>query len=220
MILEICAANYQSAINAEKAGAQRIELCENLSVGGITPKLHLLQQILNKLSIPVFVLIRPRAGNFVYTDDEFELMKDDIQRCKNSGCHGIVSGALLEDNSIDVEKTKKLINISNPLPFTFHRAFDMTPDPIKSLEQLIDLGVDRILTSGQQLSAAEGISIIKMLNKKAINKITILPGAGINPNNAKLFKQAGLHEIHASATGNDSVSNVDTIKAILESINA
>ncbi|RIA10020.1 copper homeostasis protein [Flavobacteriaceae bacterium MAR_2010_72] len=200
MKLEICASNYQSAINAQVAGAHRIELCTELAVGGLTPSFGLLKQVVDVLTIPVFVLIRPRSGNFTYTKDEFDIMKHDIQLCKDLGCDGIVSGVLKENNTIDVERTKQLIEWSSPLNFTFHRAFDWTPNPFEALQQLIDLKVERILTSGQKPSAEQGFSNLKQLQNMAKENIIVLPGGGITIQNAKLFKNASFKEIHASAT--------------------
>ena len=200
MLLEICANSYQSALNAQEAGAHRIELCQELSVGGITPSYGLLKQVIDTLSIPVFVLIRPRSGNFCYTYEEFDIMKKDIQLCKNLGCAGIVSGVLNKDNTIDIERTKELVELSKPLQFTFHRAFDCVKNPKEALEKLVDLGVDRVLTSGLETTAEKGLNLLKQLNELANGKITILAGSGINSSNAKLFKDIGLEEIHASAS--------------------
>lgn len=205
MLLEICACNYQSAINAQTAGAHRIELCTELAVGGLTPSYGLLKQVMKEFTFPVFVLIRPRSGNFTYSEIEFEIMKQDIQLCKDLGCSvpiaiGIVSGVLNKDNTIDVERTKQLIELSRPLPFTFHRAFDWTPNPFEALEQLIDLGAERILTSGQEPSAEKGLELLKQLNVKAKGRIIILPGGGINIENSKMFRDLGFEELHASAT--------------------
>ena len=229
MLLEICANSYQSALNAQKAGAHRIELCQELSIGGITPSYGLLKQVLDTLSIPVYVLIRPRSGNFMYSDSEFDIIKQDIQLCKNLGCGGIVSGVLNKDNTIDIERTKELVELSKPLKFTFHRAFDCVNNPSKALEQLIDLGVDRVLTSGLETSAEKGLNLLKQLNKQANGRITILAGGGINSDNAILFKNADLEEIHASASStiqsDDSLfsapltySDTKKIKAILHAI--
>lgn len=200
MLLEICASNYQSAINAQEAGAHRIELCQELAVGGITPGYGLLKQVSEQLTIPVFALIRPRSGNFTYTDKEFDIITKDIQLCKKLGVAGIVSGVLLEDNTIDIERTRALVKLASPLSFTFHRAFDWVPNPIKALEQLITIGVDRILTSGQETSAEIGIDLLNKLKDQANGKIIVLPGGGINCTNAKKFADHGFDEIHASAT--------------------
>jgi len=211
MTLEICASNYQSALNAQEASAHRIELCQELAIGGITPSYGLLKQVLDTLSIPVFVLIRPRSGNFTYSDAEFDIMKQNIQLCKDLGVSGIVSGVLNLDNTIDIERTKELIELSNPLSFTFHRAFDWTPKPVKAMYSLIEIGAERILTSGQQTSAEKGLELLVKLKDKAQNRINILPGGGINSNNASLFKANGFDEIHASASTIEQVSETPRI---------
>ncbi|EDP72477.1 Copper homeostasis protein CutC [Flavobacteriales bacterium ALC-1] len=229
MLLEICANSYQSAKNAKGAGAHRIELCQELSVGGITPSFGLLKQVVENLQIPIFILIRPRGGNFVYSDVEFEIIKSDIQICKDLGCQGIVSGVLNEDKTIDIERTRELVELSKPLEFTFHRAFDEVKKPKEALEQLINLGVERVLTSGQERSAEQGLELLKVLNKISNNRIIILAGSGISSENAAQFKEAGLKEIHASASSqheeNNSLfsmpltySDPHKIKAILDAI--
>ena len=231
MILEICANSYQSAINAEKAGAQRIELCSEISVGGITPSLGLLKKVMQSLTIPVHVLIRPRSGNFHYSDKEFEIMKENIRLCKDLGCAGIVSGVLHEDNTIDIKRTKELIELSKPMSFTFHRAFDIVSKPKEALLQLIALGVHRLLTSGQEEKAEDGIDLLLELQKIAEDKLTILPGSGINSENCIHFKNNGFTEIHSSASkiisnrthsyfGNtpQTVSDINSIKNILDNI--
>lgn len=200
MLLEICAANIQSAINAETAGAHRIELCSELAVGGVTPSFGMIQEVLKKVSIPVFVLIRPRRGNFTYSNDEIEIIKADILQCKQMGCAGIVSGVLNDDHTIDASRTKELVELSKPLPFTFHRAFDWVPNPTEALETLIDIGVQRVLTSGQAKTAEIGIELLVQLKNQSKDRIQILPGGGINENNVKLFKDAGFEELHASAS--------------------
>lgn len=232
MKLEICANSYQSALNAQKAGAHRIELCSELSVGGITPSYGLIKQVIDTLSIAVFVLIRPRSGNFTYSEEEFDIMKQNIQLCKNLGCTGIVSGVLNKDNTIDIERTQELIELSKPLEFTFHRAFDCVENPQEAVEQLINLGVERVLTSGLEASAEKGLELLKQLKDQANGRITILPGSDINLQNAKLFKDAGFLEIHSSASKvlkNNSKnsmfaeiqkeSDTETIKTILKIIN-
>lgn len=198
MIVEICANSYESAINAEKAGAHRIELCSELAVGGITPSFGLLQKVMQDLSIPVHVLIRPRSGDFTYSDQEFEIMTKDVEICKELGVSGIVSGVLNNDMSIDKERTQELVELSKPMSFTFHRAFDWLIDPINGIYQLRKLGVDRILTSGQESSAEQGIELLKELRNET--SIIIMPGGGINANNASMFKENGFKELHLSAT--------------------
>ena len=211
MNLEICCNSYQSAINAENAGAHRIELCTELAVGGITPSYGLIKQVVSALQIPVYVLIRPRSGNFNYSDDEFDIMIQDIQICQELGCQGIVSGILNADNTIDIERTQKLIVHSKPLSFTFHRAFDWVVNPFEALKRLKKLEVDRILTSGQNTSAEKGIERLKELKEKANNCLSIMPGGGINSENALLFKKAGFHEIHCSASTLNQVSEVPKV---------
>ncbi len=228
MFVEICANSYQSAINAQKAGADRIELCSELALGGITPSYGLLKKVVIELSIPIHVLIRPRSGNFVFSDDEFDIMKENIQLCKKLGVAGIVSGVLFSDNSIDIVRTRELVEISKPMSFTFHRAFDEVSNPKENLKELINLGIDRVLTSGQKEKAEDGIELLSELQRLAKDKIIILAGSGINPVNARIFKDAGLNEIHTSASKkiypkNDSyygktvqtVSDIQTIKDIL-----
>ena len=176
MILEVCANSYESAINAEKGGAHRIELCENLSVGGLTPNFELARKVINELNIPVFILIRPRNGNFNYSNEEFEKIKKNIILFKDLGCKGIVSGILTKDKNIDVTRTRELIELSKPLEFTFHRAFDEVLKPIDGLRQLIELKANRLLTSGQKNTAIKGINLIKKLINFSNNRIKIMPG--------------------------------------------
>lgn len=200
MKLEICANSLESALNAQAAGADRIELCSELSLGGITPSLGLLKTIKEHISIPVHVLIRPRSGDFHYNEFEFQQMKRDVEYCKQLGFQGIVSGVLLEDESIDIERTAALIELSKPLSFTFHRAFDCLPNPKDGLESLIKIGVDRILSSGQKATAIEGIHLLKELQRIAAEKLIIVPGSGISIENLPTFKDWGFQEVHTSAS--------------------
>ena len=231
MKLEICANSYQSALNAQKSGADRIELCSELSIGGITPSYGLLKKVSEEITIPVNVLIRPRSGNFCYSNDDFLVMKENIKLCKELGFNGIVSGVLNADNSIDIIRTKELIELSKPLSFTFHRAFDCVKNPFKALQQLINLKVDTVLTSGLQEKAENGIELLIELQKLAKNHLIILPGSGINSKNTKLFKEAGFKEIHTSASQiineekniffentPQTVSDIKTMKEILKKI--
>ncbi|ARV06170.1 copper homeostasis protein CutC [Polaribacter sp. SA4-10] len=231
MKLEICANSYQSAMNAQEAGAHRVELCSELSIGGITPSYALLKKVSKELTIPAHVLIRPRSGDFCYSETEFSLMKENIKLCKKLNFKGIVSGVLNPDNTIDIARTKELIALSTPLTFTFHRAFDCVKNPKETVEILINLGVHSILTSGKQEKAAQGIVLLKELNHLAKGRIIILPGSGINSTNAPLFQEAGFKEIHTSASktirdekniffGNttQTVSDFRTIKEVLKMI--
>lgn len=200
MIVEICASNYQSAINAELAGANRIELCAELAVGGITPSHGLIEQVLGDISIPVHVLIRPRSGDFFYNSGEFEVIKKDIGYCKEVGCVGVVIGMLNKNFTIDFERMRQLVSLARPMHITFHRAFDWVLNQQMALQQLIELGVDSILTSGKETSAEIGIKNLVSLKEVAGNKITILPGGGISAANVCLFKENGFEQIHFSGT--------------------
>jgi len=199
MLIEVCANSLQSALNAEKAGAHRIELCSELAVGGITPSYGLLKAIREKITIPVHVLIRPRSGDFTYSTEEFEIMKTDIETCVTMGFDGIVSGALKNDFSLDAHLTETLIGTSRDLKFTFHRAFDWIKNPLGAMGLLENLGVDSILTSGQQKSAEEGLGLLSELQSKATT-ITIMPGGGIRPENIKLFQKKGFRAAHLSGS--------------------
>ena len=200
MLLEICASSFQSALNAQQAGAHRIELCTELGVGGLTPSYGLLRRVMEELKIPVNVLIRPRSGDFTYTAEELAIMEEDIQLCKKLGCAGVVIGILKKDLTIDVAKTKELVDLARPLSVTFHRAFDWTADPFLALETLIEIGVDRILSSGQATSAPSGIELLVKLQTQANGRLEILPGGGINEKNITEFKAAGFPAVHTSAT--------------------
>ncbi|KAE8590710.1 hypothetical protein XENTR_v10018167 [Xenopus tropicalis] len=162
-IMEVCVDSVESAINAERGGAGRIELCASLLEGGITPSVGLLQVVKQYLQIPIFVMIRPRGGDFLYSDREVEVMKADIRLAKIHGADGLVFGALTEDGRIDAELCMELLAVSRPLPVTFHRAFDMVYDPLLAMETLISLGFERVLTSGCDTSALEGLPLIKRL---------------------------------------------------------
>ena len=196
MIIEVCAESYEYALKAEKAGANRIELCKDLHLDGLTPDYESAKRTIDSLNIPVFILIRPREGDFIYSNEEFELMKRDIIKFKEMGCKGIVSGVLNDDNSIDVKRTKDLIELSRPLEFTFHRAFDIVSDPLKEIENLIRMGVDRILTSGQKNKAIEGLYLLEKLNNISKKRIVIMPCSGISNTNFKKFNS--FNEIHGS----------------------
>jgi copper homeostasis protein len=197
MIVEVCANSYQSAVNAEAAGADRIELCSELAVGGITPSYGLIKKVSEKLGIPVHVLIRPRSGDFTYSRDEFQIMKTDIAICADLGISGIVSGVLYSDGTLDKTRTGELIAAAGDLQFTFHRAFDWVTDPLKTLTELENLGVDCILTSGGRQSAEEGINQLVSWRKKA-EKCVVMPGGGIREHNALVFRNEGFEAIHLS----------------------
>ena len=196
MIIEVCAESYEYALKAEKAGADRIELCKDLHLDGLTPDYETAKRTIDSLNIPVFILIRPREGDFIYSDEEFELMKQDILKFKEMGCKGIVSGVLNDDKSIDIKRTKELVELSKPLEFTFHRAFDIVSKPLKEIENLIGIGVNRVLTSGQKKTANEGLELLKELKDLSKNRIKIIPGSGINKSNIVNF--VSFKEIHGT----------------------
>lgn len=199
MLVEVCANSLESALVAERAGADRIELCSELTVGGLTPSYGLLKAVKNQLSIPVHVLIRPRSGDFTYSDAEFDIMITDIEMCLELGFAGIVSGVLSKDSTLDVERTRKLILAAGDLKFTFHRAFDWIVNPSEALRQLERLEADYILSSGQQKSAPLGIEVLSDLQLQSTS-VTIMPGSGINASNVELFKDKGFEVVHLSGT--------------------
>ena len=199
MIVEVCANSLESALVAERAGADRIELCSELAVGGLTPSYGLLKAIKERLSIPVHVLIRPRSGNFTYTDDELNIMLKDIELCVELGFDGIVSGVLSDDFTLDVDNTNKLKVAAGNLKFTFHRAFDWIVNPSEALQALEAMQVDYILSSGQQKSAPEGVEFLSNLNKQS-KTVQIMPGSGVNANNVDVFKRYGFSAVHLSGT--------------------
>ncbi|MBM1105952.1 copper homeostasis protein CutC [Aurantibacter crassamenti] len=198
MIVEVCANSLESALNAEKAGADRIELCSELAVGGITPSYGLLKAVREKISIPVRVLIRPRSGDFAYSDEEFEIMKRDIKLCSDLQFDGVVLGMLHTNFFIDKKKHEDVANMCETLKTTFHRAFDWVVNPFQALHWLDAFTVDTILSSGQQKKAVDGIDLLADLNEKATNTM-IMPGSGINAKNAHVFKERGFKAIHLSA---------------------
>ena len=192
--------SVESAINAEKGGASRLELCSNLVEGGTTPSLGLLRVIKNRVKIPVYVMLRPRGGDFVYSEDNYQVMKEDLVLFKENGADGIVFGILTPDGEIDVTQSREIIQLSRPLPVTFHRAFDMVKDPVNSLNTLISLGVDRVLTSGQDSTALEGLPLLANLVKQAKDKIIVVPGGGITERNLqRILEESGAKEFHCSA---------------------
>jgi copper homeostasis protein len=198
VLIEICVDSVESAVAAEKGGADRVELCDNLTEGGTTPSAGMIAQVRKNIRIGLQVIIRPRGGDFHYSDWEYEVMKYDIRLAKDLGADGIVFGLLREDGSVDKEHTRILMDLARPLPITFHRAFDMTRDPFQAMEDLISLGIERILTSGQEATAIEGLELIAELQKKAAGRITIMPGGSIQARNvARILAVGGIREIHA-----------------------
>jgi copper homeostasis protein len=198
--LEVIAFNIESCVLAQQSGAHRIELCDNPGEGGTTPSNGMIKAARAKVNIELFPIIRPRGGDFLYSDDEFDIMKEDILQCKKIGCDGLVIGLLHADGSIDKTRTSKLVNLAYPMSVTFHRAFDRTNDPFKAMEDIIECGCERILTSGQQPTALEGIELITALIRQADERIIIMPGSGLRSDNiTSIAKQSGAVEFHSSA---------------------
>lgn len=199
MTIEVCAYSLESCINAQAGGAGRIELCGGLGEGGTTPSAGLIELVKEHIKIPVYVMIRPRGGDFVYDVFEEEIMKKDIALAKKLGADGVVLGILHTDGQVNIERTKALVDFANPLKVTFHRAFDLTPDPVKALKAVIETGAERILTSGQKPSAIEGLELLRKLSKEADTSIEIMAGGGVNHNNAAALAEAGIHALHLTA---------------------
>jgi copper homeostasis protein len=201
VIVEICADSVSSAVAAHRGGAHRIELCSNLLEGGITPSAGLISTVRNMVPLALYVMIRPRGGDFCYPPDEFEIMEQDVVTAKQLGAEGIVFGILKEDGAVDVDRTRHLVSIARPLKTTFHRAFDMSRDFAASLDDLIQSGVDRVLTSGGEQNVEEGLPAVIQLVQHANNRIAIMVGGGIRESNVhRIITQAGVREIHASVT--------------------
>jgi copper homeostasis protein len=186
-------------LEAQKGGADRIELCDNISAGGTTPSIGSILTSRKLLKIKIFVLIRPRAGDFLYSGVEYDIIKKDIKFCKEAHIDGIVTGVLNSSGGVDKKRLMEIVKLANPLPVTFHRAFDMTAEPFKAMEDIIECGCKRILTSGQMQTAEEGIKLISELAKKSRERIIIMPGSGINENNIKkIMKATKCDEFHMS----------------------
>jgi len=199
-VLEIAANSLASALAAQEGGANRIELCAALEVGGLTPSYAQIALTRERVRIPVYVLIRPRTGDFVYGDCEFETMQRDIETCVSLGCEGVVLGALDENGAVDANRCRALIAAAGGLGVTFHRAFDMSRDPQTALEDIIALHCERVLTSVAQADAPAGAALIRMLVEKAAGRISVMPGAGVSAQNiASLRALTGAREFHASA---------------------
>lgn len=198
-VIEIATSDYTTTKSAVEGGADRIELCAALTEGGTTPSYGTIKKCRDDFQVQLFPIIRPRAGDFLYSDAEFEMMMKDVKLCKDLGCDGVVIGLLKSDGTIDIYRAIKLIEAAYPLEVTFHRAFDRCRDPFEAMEQLVDAGCQRILTSGQQKTAPEGSELIAQLIKAANERITIMPGSGVRTDNIReLSLQTGAKEFHSS----------------------
>jgi len=210
--LEVIGFTISDCIKAQEAGADRIELCDNVAEGGTTPSYGFIKAAREKLDIELYVMIRPRGGDFVYSDDEYEIMKEDIKVSKDLGCDGIVLGILTDEGTVDKARCRKLVELSYPMGVTFHRAFDRTSDPFKAMEDIIDIGCERILTSGQQKTAEEGAEIIASLIHKADDRIIIMPGAGVRSDTIlSIAQKTCAQEFHSSARVNNALSAEEII---------
>ena len=200
LVLEICIDSVESAIASQQGGADRVELCDNLLEGGTTPSAGTIALARKNIDIDLNVIIRPRGGDFLYSDVEFQVMEYDIEQAKQLGANGVVIGILNQDGTVDVERTRTLVGLARPLSVTFHRAFDVSRDPFEALEALVNLGIDRVLTTGQESSALEGLDLITDLVQTAADRIIIMPGGGTERSVQKVVAQTGVKEFHLLGT--------------------
>lgn len=200
MLLEVCAFNIQSCIIAERAGAKRVELCDNPVEGGTTPSYGAIRCTRENISIDLYPIIRPRAGYYFYDEEEFAIMRQDILMCKQLGCDGISIGVQKQNGEIDTGRLQRIVEWAYPMGVTCNRAFDSTPDPFKALEEIIACGCERILTSGQKNAAPDATDLLARLVQQADGRIIIMPGAGVRSTNIeKLIRETGAAEFHTSA---------------------
>ena len=224
MNIEICTNSRQSATHAAAGGAKRIELCSQLEVGGTTPTEEDIRYCVHQLGLRTHVLVRPRAGNFVYTEPEFEQICREVEMCHQCQAHAVVVGFLTPDGFIDEVRTRQIVRMAFPMEVTFHRAFDeIQQPPLEALEAIIRCGCHRLLTSGCQPNALEGADTIRQLVERSAGRITILAGAGITPDNAlQIVRQTGVSEIHSSCkhTLTDGTIETDTqiVRKLIKSI--
>lgn len=215
--LEVCADSVHAALVAQTAGACRVELCRDLPVGGVTPSAGEIERARKQLSIGLNVLIRPRAGDFVYDSLEFDILKSDISYCGRLGCDGVVAGILHRDGSIDRERNRELVELARAysMSITFHRAFDECDNPERALDEIVALGFDRLLTSGCKPSALEGVDTLRRLIERAGDRIIIMPGAGVTPGNAAaIISATGCSELHGSFQGSEE--KIEQVLHIIE----
>lgn len=214
--LEICCYNFVSCLVAGRAGATRIELCADAGEGGTTPGYGTIRMVKEKLQIPVYPIIRPRGGDFLYDADEFAIMQKDILVCRELGCEGVVIGLLLADGSVDKKRTAQLVELAYPMGVTFHRAFDRAANPFEAMETIIETGCERILTSGQRPQAADAMPLLNELVRGAGDHIIIMPGSGVRASNiALLAEKTGAREFHSSAR-KAAAGNMEFIPAHME----
>jgi len=215
--LECCCTDAAEAVEAMSGGASRIELCEDLPCGGVTPGRANIEATLRAVNIPVNVLIRARGGDFVYSDDEIETMVNSVRMCRELGVNGVVVGALKMDGSVDMPTVRRLMAEAERLHVTFHRAFDECSDPFKALEDIITLGCDRLLTAGHASNVNDGECTLRTLNDRAAGRIIILAGSGVRPSNiARLEASTGCREFHSSSHGIDGRTSREVVAAMVD----
>jgi copper homeostasis protein len=236
LVLEVCAFNIQSCIIAEKVGAKRVELCDNPVEGGTNPSYGTIKRVRGKIGIELYPILRPRSGNYFYDEEEFAIVKEDIQVCKEIGCDGISVGIQTIQGTIDIERMKRVVEWAYPMGVTCNRAFDAVPDPYQGLEDIIACGCERVLTSGQKSAAPDATGILTKLVAQADGRISIMPGAGVRSSNIAALVQTGAYEFHTSARmivpnpltyqtaeitdyGNVYIANEAELKAILAVLN-
>jgi copper homeostasis protein len=202
--IEIATSDFTTTKSAVEGGADRVELCANLTEGGTTPSYGTILQCREAFDVALYPIIRPRGGDFLYTEEEFAIMLKEVKLCKELHCDGVVIGLLNSDGSIDIKRTEALVKTAYPLGVTFHRAFDRCANPFEAMEQLIEMGCERILTSGQQPAAPEGVELIAELNRTGGHKIIIMPGSGVRKENIKMLaEKTGCVEFHSSLRGKE-----------------
>lgn len=215
--LECCCTSVYEALEAEAGGASRIELCADLSCGGVTPDRKTLEEVLAKVSIPVNVLVRPRGGDFIYSGTEIQEIADGIDLCKSLGVNGVVIGALDQAGDVDIAAMEFLMERSQGLGVTFHRAFDECRDPFKTLEDIISLGCGRLLTAGHAANVSDGLETLRMLNEAASGRITVMAGSGVRPANIALLEEyTGIKEFHSSSHGADGLTSRDIVARMVQ----
>ncbi len=213
ILLEIAVASLERAIAAERAGAHRLELCERLELGGITPAITLVRRVRSAVRIPIHVMLRPRSGDFIYNGTEFAQMKEELAAMRGEDVQGIVTGLLRDDHTIDVERTRELVELARPLPVTFHRAFDAAPNLSEALDDAIRTGANRILTSARAASATDATEALRKLIEQAGSRITLLPGGGLHAGNiATVACLPGVRELHTGLASVIAYDNPDLAK--------
>lgn len=215
-IIEIATSDFETTKSAVEGGADRIELCANLAEGGTTPSYGTILQCREDFAVQLFPIIRPRGGDFLYTEEEYCIMLKEVKLCRQLGCDGVVIGLLNSDGSIDKKRTAALVEAAYPLGVTFHRAFDRCSNPFEAVEQLVEMGCERILTSGQKPAAPDGMELIAELNRMSGNRIIIMPGSGVRKENIKMLaEKTGCTEFHSSLRGKEK-SNMEFIHPAFE----